>query len=129
MKYKFIQLKDLPESPAGTVFHGIGVKKRWDCTSDLKDHDFYDIVIPNEYGGFVKSFGVGKSVFDNPEWFRKEVDYDKLTELKCPKCGETRVQVHVKTWYVRNYDSDDYGSHAEVSLECSCGHIRTIYKG
>lgn len=128
MKYKFTQLKDLPDSPAGTVFKCRGIDHHWDCTSDRENHDFYEIVIPDRSGGHIQSFRVGKSIFDDPNWFRKEVDYEKLTELKCQKCGETRADVHVKKWFVGDYDSDNYGPHAEVSLECPCGCTRIIYK-
>lgn len=128
MKYKFIQLKDLPDSPAGTVFECIGIDNHWDGTSDLENHDFYQIIIPDGNRRYINSFRVGKSIFDDPKWFRKEVDYEKLTELKCPKCRETRADVHVKKWFVRDFDRDDYGSHAEVSLECPCGYTRIIYK-
>lgn len=116
MKYKFTQLKDLPDSPAGTVIRCRG-------TRTILNTPCYELIKKDSSGqGCIKDVPIGKTVFDNPEWYRKEIDYDRLIDLKCSECGETRGVVHIKTWYNHDRDSNSFGSNASVVFEYACGH-------
>lgn len=95
MKYRFIQLKDLPKTPAGTVFDCNGIESRWDGSRDIRKHDFYIILGLEDGSGYreIHWHRVGQCIFDDPEWFRKEIATDRLTELKCHACGSTKASL------------------------------------
>lgn len=116
MFYTFTQLKDLPTSDAGTVFHSVGTVYR---RVDGKATPFYKIV----NGSDVKLEPVG-GVFDNPDWFRKEVELEKTIDLKCPMCGSTNGLFITDSYHIDAPDSDDLCY--EIAFECVCGHIRPL---
>ena len=124
MKYKFTQLKDLPNSPAGTVYLCREIVSRWECNSDMSNYDYYQIIV----GDYIREYKVGSSIFDNPDWFKKEIDFEHLDDLKCPVCGETRWTFVCDSYYQRDYDLDSCGVNFEVGFECICGHVRLLTK-
>lgn len=116
MMYTFTQLKDSPDFPAGTVFHCHGIEEKgWNG----KDGQWYLYTTPEdtfehecEVGGFL----------DDPVWFRKEIDWAALDDLKCPICGETRGVIITKDF--RGGDREEgYFNGTEVFFEYVCGHI------
>jgi len=123
MRYTFTQLKDLPETPAGTVSrcNGVGRRTDWgDSRNGYPTKDCYEIVLPDRVGTMTEPF-IGESLYDNPEWFRRDIDFDRLTDLKCPVCGETRASVHVDAKRVGDRE-DGYHNTADILLEYPCGH-------
>lgn len=103
MYFRFTQLKDLPEAPAGTVkeLYIAPTKRAHQCLNPL---------------------------LENPEWYAKEPMLEHLVELKCPKCGSTKASPYVAAYKNRDYDSDYYGINYDIALECPCGYIRRLCK-
>ena len=116
MYHKFTQLKDLPTSDAGTVFHSVGTVYR---RVDGKVTPFYKIV----NGSDVKLEPVG-GVFDNPDWFKKEVELEKMLTLQCPICGDTRGLFITDSYQKETPETAE--PCFEVAFECVCGHIRPL---
>ena len=116
MFHTFTQLKDLPTSIAGTVFHSVGTVYR---RVDGKVTPFYKIV----NGSDVKLEPVG-GVFDNTDWFRKEVEMEKTVDIRCPVCGSTNGLFVLDSYHKDTPDTDDICF--EVAFECVCGHIRPL---
>lgn len=86
MYYTFTLLKDIPQYPAGTVFQCEGINYPPNRKLEHKT-PHYKMIDPRKK--CIVSIPVG-SVLDDPEWFKKEVDYTKLFDFKCPICGETK---------------------------------------
>lgn len=116
MFYKFTQLKDLPTSDAGTVFHSVGTVYR---RIEGKITPFYKIV----NGTDVKLEPVG-GVYDNPDWFEKTVEIEQTQDLRCPVCGATNGLFITDSYHRDTPDSDDICF--EIAFECICGHIRPL---
>lgn len=120
MKYNFVQLKDLPDYPAGTIHHCKGIIKQWNGTKDMTSYPYYLIQIGKNKKTF--EYPVGKSIYDKKDWFKKEIAYDDLVDMKCPNCDGTRVDLKIKSYYEKDYDSDYYGINISVWAECPCGN-------
>lgn len=114
MRYIFTLLKDLPDLPAGAQIKCIGIDK-----FGFDDEDSYQMLDNCNRIHYKK---VGKTILDNKEWFTKEIDYSSLQEIKCPKCGETRLCIKKRCWIDRNPDSNHYGANCDLECECPCGH-------
>lgn len=121
MRYKFTLLKDLPDCPAGTEFHCCGLER-----DSWNGELLYDV-----HFGVEACLGLNKNVggvLDNPAWFRKEIDEERLNDLACPECGHTRGVFFSYKYSCRDMDRDDYGEQFSVGFECSnCGHKRILY--
>lgn len=113
MFYKLTLLKDLPGIPAGTQFsyrHGYyHIEQKH--FSKLRFQDRMCI-----YGSDKMSmlFPLPEEIIDDPEWIKKEVDHDKLVDLACPVCGETKVDMSFETLGV--------DKHIFLHIEYACGH-------
>ncbi len=127
MRYIFTQLKDLPRSPAGTVVKCIGIERRLDYNL-LTYRPYYIISRVDERGiNCIEYAEVGNSVYDNSEWYKREIDYESLADLRCPKCGGTKGTFFAKCSHEADIDSDRYGVQFSVGFECICGHKRIMY--
>lgn len=116
MRYKFTQLNELPDSPVGTIVRCLGI-----VYNSWAKCDEYEMV--NECDNTIFTVPVGKTIYDNPKWYRKEIDYRALVNIKCPRCGDTKGVFITDSYYVRDLDRDDYGINYEVGFECVCGYI------
>ena len=107
MYYTFTLLKNLPQHPAGTVFQCEGISYPPNRKLERKI-PHYKIVDPHKK--CIIAIPVGGAL-DDPEWFKKEVDFAKVFDFKCPICGETR------------------GILVKWAVEYVCGHpSRKIYE-
>lgn len=125
MQYRYTLLKDLPEYPKGTVFTVYGTVDYYGCTKG----PFYEVGIQDEiYPDLMNLlyFEVG-GFFDDPTWFRKELDANALTDMTCPKCGSTNGFLFHESYHQSDEDRDDYGTQFAVGIECTCGHKRVLY--
>lgn len=117
MRYKVTKLYDSPDAPKGTVYYILREssflgKRRYEYIKEGTTEICYQAV-----GG----------VFDDPQWFKKEIDYENLSNLKCPKCNETRGTFFSTSYYCRDIDADEYGTQFAIGFECVCGHKRVLY--
>ena len=117
MRYKITKLYDSPEAPKGTVYHVL----RESNFLGKQQYEYYQ-----EGETYIRYTPIGGN-FDNPKWYKKEIEYDCLTDLKCPKCSDTRGDFFSKSYYISDYDSDRYGTQFAVGFECVCGHKRILY--
>lgn len=122
MKYRFVLLKDLPGFKAGSKFPLYRVRK---CLNET----YYDIGLPDK--GYVEKKSI-VDILDDPEWFRKEIDEDRLIDLKCPKCTGTHVFLYSDEIYNLNKERDGFSRagciESALAFQCvNCGHKRIIY--
>lgn len=120
MFYKLTLLKDLPEYKAGTIFsYWKGRMYGW-CNS---------MVIERFMGKYGKSLlhgmRISEKLLHKPEWIKMEVDFSKLTDIACPKCGGTHFDIFKYAYQKRNSEGG-YDAVAEVYLECPCGYERIL---
>ena len=119
MRYKFTQLKELSNSAKGTEYSCLGIREHY-----IKDKGFvncYEISYkknPNQRNYYIEYVPVGETVLDKPEWFKREIDYNNLDNLQCPKCGGFYYQISA---HFQNYNK-----HCIITLECPCGYIRKL---
>lgn len=129
MKYNLILLKDTPDWSAGTVFKQNGTVAHGWSICEAKGGPFYDIAVP-EGKGYVcedpAKYPYG-CFLDDPSWVRREIDENRIHNLKCPACGSTQGMLFATSWYVCDMDRDDYGVQYSVGIECVCGHKRVLY--
>ena len=89
--------------------------------------------LPEHKAGTVfRGFGKVSRLYDNPEWFRKEIDEDRLIDLRCPKCSGTRVFLYSDEIYNLNKEREGFCRsgciESALAFECvDCGHKRIIY--
>lgn len=130
MRYNLTLKKDLPDFPAGTVFklYKIVTKEERDGSfGNFVTRRYNQIGTPNCHGGYdIIERPVGDFV-DDPSWFEKTVDNKFLSDLKCPKCGETKGNFFSTKCYCSDMDSYKYGVQYSVGFECLCGHKRILY--
>ena len=122
MRYKFTLLQDLPNIKKGTVFKCRGIEDYSKGPYGFKKVPCYAVNI----NGHTEHHEVGGD-FDNPTWYKKEIDEAELMELTCPKCSAVRGVPFDITWYNRDLESDEYGVQYAVGFECVCGHKRILY--
>lgn len=65
---------------------------------------------------------VDEKTLNNPEWFKKEIGYDRYNDVKCPICGETRVVMYVTKERKYIWDWDTRGDVIKVYYEYACGY-------
>lgn len=126
MRYILTLLKDLPDYPAGTQFkYSYGYDRGTINRGHLMD--------PQPYMGLINDDNlynvmlIPKKIIDNPEWVKKEIDYSKSMDLRCPVCGETRGNIIV-CGRTCGSKSDGYYNDANVYFEYDCGHeLRQLY--
>lgn len=144
MYYKLTLLKDLPKYPSGTQFDLSESIRLCGKKSDvIKRKEYYmRLYIPhdtdykqvcalenkNKDYMFLNRLLIPLDVINNSEWVKKEVNYARYTDLRCPICGSTKHLIHVIAYEAGNRD-DGYYNTADITLECSCGHIFNIYTG
>ena len=108
MIYKVTLLKDTPDLKAGAM---------WVYFTENGKPDFANQIDPKTF-----------EVLNDPEWAKVEPFYEKLDDLRCPLCGETRG--HLMVWPFSYTDSDgDRCLAASAKMEYACGHIRMLQKG
>lgn len=117
MRYKVTKLYDSPEAPKGTIYYILREtlflgKWRYEYVKEGTSEICYCAV-----GG----------TFDDPKWFKKEIDYENIPDLRCPKCGGTQGSFFSTSYYRRDPDADDYGTQFAIGFECVCGHERVLY--
>ena len=112
MRYKLTLLKDLPNFPKGTVFkYSVGKKM---LLSSFRKQQFLGLYDSDR---LTWPPIIPENIINDPEWIKKEVDYDSLIDLKCNVCGETRGEISVNT------TKCSYGGHSvEVYFEYACKH-------
>ena len=108
MKYKCTLLKELPDYSIGTTF------------------DFFSNEINSVYSGDL-FIGDLLCLVDKPNWIKKEVDYACLTEIKCEKCGNTKLYLHLVDGGSK-YDCDVTTYFTDLYGECPCGNDNFIFK-
>lgn len=114
MRYKLTLLKDLPEYEAGTEF---SLVQSWEY-----DEEYLYLRSNGE-----RVFGISEKTLNNPAWFKKEIDTERLADLACPVCGSTRGVFFSHSFHNTDMDSYDYGTHFSVGFECECGNKRVLY--
>jgi hypothetical protein len=111
--------KDLPNYPAGTRFK-YHTDKEVHHTGSISETKY--LWEESDTGSIPKSYpAILKQLADDPVWMDKSIDYDSLTDLKCPICGETRgVFFHQRysTW--NREDGTQFVHH--VYFEYACNH-------
>lgn len=117
MKYNCTLLKDLPQYDAGTKF----TIQEFEWCNRLEYYCQFPEDIENDRMSY-PNYRIPRSVIDNPVWVKKEPDEECFTELKCRKCGGTKMLLQVPT---TKYDYDDgvYYYKRKLIGICKCGHI------
>ena len=121
MKYKLTLLKDLPDYPKGTVFDYEEGYYRGCGGSGLIYNKFCCV----EGGNLQYPLCIPEKIIDDNEWIKKELNYAKLTDVKCPICGETRGEISINAWRAGD-KYDGYESRACVYIEYACGHDKRV---
>lgn len=118
MYYKYTLLKDLPEAKAGTswTFDEPPEELKKEYRDKLDDETI------NLRAGDHPSFPLSTKTLKNPEWFKKELDEELLTEIKCPVCGETRGRIYATKEYKYVWADDVREDVFTVWFEFACGH-------
>ncbi len=116
MRYKITTLYDSPEVPIGTVYR---VKEIY------KNGEIAYLEYSSEAFPYLTRGPVDK--FDNPKFYKKEIDDEWISDMVCPKCGSTKGLLFSEDYHVHDIDSNNYGCNYSVGIECICGHKRVIY--
>lgn len=110
MIYKVTTLKDLPGIKAGTEFQYVNSSFGHDAKLKLfdKTHPYLE--------SETEKFLIKQVILNNPDgWVKIEPYYEKLTDMKCPVCGETCGLIQVD-W------ENGHSSNPDVMIEYACGH-------
>ena len=111
MIYKVTTLKDLPGIKAGTEFRYVNRGFSYNPESRLFNE------IANPYlESETEKFLIKQVILNNPDgWVKIEPYYEKLTDMKCPVCGETCGLIQVD-W------ENGHSNNPDVMIEYACGH-------
>lgn len=99
------------------------MKYRYVLLKDLPEH---------KAGTVFRGCGRYSRFYDNPEWFRKEIDMTRTIDLKCPKCKGTRMFLYSDEIYNLNKEREGFCRsgciESALAFQCvSCGRKRIIY--
>lgn len=116
MRYKITTLFDSPDMPIGTEIRAKEIYKSGkvaylECYSDLR--------------GYCWNAPVDK--YDDPKWYKKELNEDWISDISCPKCGSTKGFLFSDSYYNSDLDDDSHGCNYSVGIECICGYKMIIY--
>ena len=112
MYYKYTLLKDLPDAKAGTNQTLNEPPEEVGCELDEKVYLQHDD----------KRIELNRTLLQNPEWFKKEIDDRYIGEIKCPICGETRGRMYITKKVVYNRKWENRAHEVTVWYEFICGH-------
>ena len=95
MIYKVTLLKDTPDLKAGAM---------WVYFTENGKPDFANQIDPKTFEVLYDEELMPNGILNDPEWAKVEPFYEKLDDLRCPLCGETRG--HLMVWPFSYTDSD-----------------------
>ena len=116
MKYKITTLFDSPDMKIGTIIYAKEIYRKGKV-------EYLECCVEGQ--NYVWRSAVNK--FDNPKWYKKELDDNYISNISCPKCGSTNGILFSDSYYDSDIDSNSHGCQYSVGIECVCGHKRIIY--
>ena len=118
MTYNCILLKELPNYNVGTEFK----IKEFEWCNRIEYYCEFPEDVAAGRGMSYPNYRISRKVIDNPKWVKKEIDEDCLTELKCKKCGSTKMLLEaIHAPY--DYDDGVYFYRMKVIGKCTCGCV------
>lgn len=122
MYYEYTLLKDLPGCKAGKTYTFNEVPD--EAPKEVKDRYGESCFLNHtrRLKGDDCEITVDEKTLNDPEWFKKEIGYDRCNDVKCPICGETRGVMYVTKKRKYIWDWDTRGDVVKVYYEYACGH-------